>query len=67
MTFLILHHVFMPKYYDQLGIKENDSIAIMWLLREILDAVPSVKESIPQDVYKELYHCMHFVDDWKRT
>ena len=37
----------------------------MWSVREILDAVPLVKEFMPQDAYKDLYRCMHFVDDWK--
>ena len=37
----------------------------MWSVREIFDAVPSVKESMPQDAYKDLYRCMHFVDDWE--
>ena len=42
----------------------NTSIDKMWSVREIFDAVPSVKESMPQDAYKDLYCCMHFVDDW---
>ena len=37
----------------------------MWSVREVLDAVLSVKEYMPQDVYKNLDHCMHFVDDWE--
>ena len=43
----------------------NTSIDNMWLVHEILDAVPSVKESIPQDAYKDLYRSMNFVDDWE--
>ena len=43
----------------------NSSIDNMWSVREILDAVPSVKEAMPQDAYKDLYRCMHFVDDWE--
>ena len=43
----------------------NSSIETMWSVREILDAVPSVKEAMPQDAYKDLYRCMHFVDDWE--
>ena len=41
----------------------NTLINNMWTVREILDVVPSVKESMPQDVFKDLYPCMHFVDD----
>ena len=36
----------------------------MWSVRKILGSVPSMKESMPQDAYKDLYCCMHFVDDW---
>ena len=43
----------------------NTSIDNMWLVREILDSVPSVKELMPQDAYKDLYCYMHFVDDWE--
>ena len=43
----------------------NTSIDNMWSVREILDAVPPVKESMPQDAYKDIYRCMHFVDDWE--
>ena len=43
----------------------NFSIDNMWSVREILDAVPCVKEWLPQDAYKGLYRCMHFVDDWE--
>ena len=43
----------------------NSSIETMWSVREILDAVPCVKELMPQDAYKDLYCCMHFVDDWE--
>ena len=41
----------------------NTSVANMWSVREILDDVPSMKESMPQDAYKDLYGCTHFVDD----
>ena len=43
----------------------NSSIDNMWSIRKILDTVPFVKESMPQDAYKDLYRCMHFVDDWE--
>ena len=43
----------------------NSSIETMWSVREILDAVPCVKESMPQDAYKDLYRCMHYVYDWE--
>ena len=42
----------------------NTSIDNTWSVRKLVDTVPFVKESMPQDVYKDLYHCMHFVDDW---
>ena len=43
----------------------SSSINNMWSVREILDAVPCVKELMPQDADRDLYHCMHFVDDWE--
>ena len=43
----------------------NTSIDNMWSVCKILDAVPSVKELMPQDVYTDLYRCMHFVDNWE--
>ena len=44
-------------------LSNNTSINNMWSVREILDAVPSVKESMPQDAYKDSYYCMHFDGD----
>lgn len=41
----------------------NTQIKNMWSVRELLNAVPSVKESMPKDSYKDLYWCMYFVDD----
>ena len=43
----------------------NTSIDNMGSVREILNDVPSVKKSIPQDAYKDLYCCMYFVDNWE--
>ena len=43
----------------------NSSIDNMFSVRENLDSVPCVKEAITQDAYKDLYQCMHFVDDWE--
>ena len=44
---------------------KNTSVNIIWSICEVLDAVPSVKESIPKDAYKDLYCCMHIGDDWE--
>lgn len=30
-----------------------------------LDAIDAVKEAITQGTYRDLYHCIHFVDDWE--
>ena len=43
----------------------NTSIDTMFSVCECLDSVPCVKEAITQDAYKDLYCCMHFVDDWE--
>ena len=37
----------------------------MFSVGKNLDSVPCVKEVIIQDAYKDLYCCMHFVDDWE--
>jgi hypothetical protein len=36
-----------------------------WSTRESLDAVGAVKDSMPQDAYREMHRCMHFSDDWE--
>ena len=38
-------------------------IDTMFSVCECLDSVPCVKEAITQDAYKDLYWCMHFVDN----
>ena len=43
----------------------NTLIDTMFSVRERLDTFPCVKEAITQDAYKDLYWCIHFVDDWK--
>ena len=30
-----------------------------------MDSIPSAKELMPQDAYKDLYFFMHFIDDWE--
>ena len=65
-TYITADHV--ARFYGVMMARiwsNNSSIDNMWSVREILDAVPSVKESMPQDAYKDLYRCMHFVDDWE--
>ena len=37
----------------------------MYSTTEYFDAVGPVKESMPQDAYKDLLRCMHFSDDWE--
>ena len=43
----------------------NSSIDNTFSVCECLDSVPCVKEAITQDAYKDLYRCMHFVNDWE--
>ena len=43
----------------------NTSTDTMFSVCECLDSVPYIKEAITQDAYKDLYHYMHFVDDWE--
>ena len=42
----------------------STSIDNMWSVCKILDSVPSVTESMPQNASKDLYCYMYFVDDW---
>ena len=43
----------------------NTSINNMWSVHKIMDSIPSAKELMPQDAYKDLYFFMHFIDDWE--
>ena len=43
----------------------NGSIADVWSTRDPFSAVGPIKESMPQDAFKDLCRCMHFVDDWE--
>ena len=45
----------------------NTSINIIFSVGGCLDAVDydCIKEAITQNEYKDLYHCMYFVDDWE--
>ena len=43
----------------------NTSINKVFSFCKILDSVLCVKEALTQDTYKDLYCCMHFVDDWE--
>ena len=46
-------------------LKGFPSIDKTWSTRESLDAIGTVKESMPQDAFKDLYRCLHFDDDWE--
>ena len=41
----------------------NTPINNVFSVREYLDSVLCVKVAITQDTYKDLYCCMHYVDD----
>ena len=41
------------------------SIDETWSTRESLRSIGAVKDSMPQDAYKDIYRCMHFSDDWE--
>ena len=43
----------------------NSLIDNMFSVRKNLDSVPCVKKAITQDAYKDVYRCMHFVDNWE--
>ena len=43
----------------------NSSIDDIWSTRSTLKAVACIKESMPQDAFKDLCRCMHFADDWE--
>ena len=40
------------------------SIDKTWSTQESLDAIGTVKESIPKDALRYLYRCLHYTDDW---
>ena len=42
----------------------HPSVLDSWSTRESLDAVPPLKDSMPQDAFKDIHRCMHFSDDW---
>jgi hypothetical protein len=45
------------------------SMAVTWVAcsgpLECFDAVGAMKNSIPKDVYIDMYWCMHFLDNWE--
>ena len=43
----------------------NTSIDNMFSVCKNLDSILCVNETITKDAYKDLYCCMHFVDDWE--
>ena len=43
----------------------NASIDNLWYICNVLDATLSVKESFPQDMYRNMYQCIHVVDEWE--
>ena len=45
-------------------IRAFPSIDKTWSTRESLDAIGTVKESIPNNAFRDLYLCLHFTDDW---
>ena len=61
-----VHHI--ARFYGVTMIRifsSNPLIDTMFSVCQNLDSVPYVKEVITQDAYKDLYRCMHFVDDWE--
>ena len=44
----------------------NISIDKMYSIRKLFDAIGPVKECLPQDAFKDLHQCMHFVDNWEQ-
>ena len=42
----------------------NPSVNQMWSTRSTFKSIGAVKESMPQDAFKDLCRCMHFADDW---
>ena len=41
------------------------SVEKIWDTRSSLRAIGAIKESMPQDAFKDLCRCMHFADDWE--
>ena len=41
------------------------SIEDIWSTRSTFKAEGSIKESMPQDAFKDLCRCLHFADDWE--
>ena len=60
------NHVACFYFYGVIMVRiwsNNNSINNMWSVCEVLDVVPSVKQYMPQDAYKDFYCCIHCVDD----
>jgi hypothetical protein len=38
-----------------------------WSMRESLNAIGTVKESMPRGAFSDMQQCMHFADDWVRS
>ena len=41
------------------------SIEDIWSTRSTFKAEGAIKESMPQDAFKDLCRCLHFADDWE--
>ena len=51
------------------GIVAHDgflSINDSWPTRDPLGAIGPLKESMPRDAFRVMYHCMHFTDDFDK-
>jgi hypothetical protein len=46
------------------NLRGNPSIAHTWSTHEPLDTIGACMESMPKMAFQDIYHCLHFDDDW---
>ncbi len=46
------------------SLRGNPSISCTWLTCEPLDAISMYMESMPKMAFRDIYHCLHFDNDW---
>ena len=64
-TIILTDHI--APFYGFQRARSNDgfpSINSSWSTRDPTEAIGPLKESMPHDAFRDMYHCMHFADDF---
>jgi hypothetical protein len=48
------------------SLRGNPSINLTWLTRKPLDEISRCMESMPKNAFRDIYHCLHFNNDWDK-